>query len=242
MRRNRAKPLNDQETFLGISGVAPVLELGIEPGTGVSPVTLGGCERDLHHSGDLGHGQAGEEAELDQLGLRGVFLRLGVPTATEKKTTNLVCGSSSTAFSLLETRLRRADSRNRIRERLSRTKDPGDDEVSPEGLGASRLPHVFEIIYKQVKLIRSLLFSPLLSEPRFLFSPSRIRSPSCVTHPCTSLSLSQNPFREIEPPGRSSRGRSSRRSSCPRSWPPCGRYSRDRIRGRVPFPSPHPPD
>src|SRR5262249_55367470 len=64
----------------------------------------------------------------------------GVPIATEKKPTNLVWDPSSTAFCLLETRLRRADSRKRIRERLSRTKDSGDQAVSPEVLGASRLP------------------------------------------------------------------------------------------------------
>ena len=64
----------------------------------------------------------------------------GVPIATEKKTTNLARGPGSTAFSLLETRLRGADSRNRIRERLSRIKNPRNHVVSPEGLGASRLP------------------------------------------------------------------------------------------------------
>jgi len=50
--------------------------------------------------------------------------QLGVPIATEKKTTNLVCGPGSTAISLLETRLRWAESRNRIREWLSRIKIP----------------------------------------------------------------------------------------------------------------------
>ena len=60
--------------FLATCAIAPVLELGKEPGAGVSPMALGGCQRDLHHPGDLGHGQAGEEAELDQLGLRRVFL------------------------------------------------------------------------------------------------------------------------------------------------------------------------
>ena len=74
MRRNRAKPLTDQKALLGISGVAPVLELSKEPGTGVSPVALSGCQRDVHDPGDLGHGQTGEEAELDQRGLRRVFL------------------------------------------------------------------------------------------------------------------------------------------------------------------------
>ena len=52
--------------------------------------------------------------------------RLGLPIATEKKTTNLVRGPGSTAFCLLETRLRWADSRNRIRGRLSRIKIPRD--------------------------------------------------------------------------------------------------------------------
>lgn len=75
MRRNRAKPLTDQKALLGISSLAPVLELGKEPGTGVSPMALGGCQRDLHHPGDLGLGQTDEEAELDQFCLRRVFRR-----------------------------------------------------------------------------------------------------------------------------------------------------------------------
>src|SRR5262249_8122700 len=54
--------------------LAPVLELGKEPGAGVSPMVLDGCQRDRHHPGDLGHGQTGEEAALDQLGRRRVFL------------------------------------------------------------------------------------------------------------------------------------------------------------------------
>ena len=52
-------------SFSGIRGIVPVFELGIEPGAGVSPVALGGCQRDLEHLGDLGHGETGEEAELD---------------------------------------------------------------------------------------------------------------------------------------------------------------------------------
>src|SRR5271157_4817311 len=46
----------------------------------------------------------------------------GVPIATEKKTTNLARGPSSTAVFLLETRLRAVDSRSHIPERLSRIK------------------------------------------------------------------------------------------------------------------------
>jgi hypothetical protein len=64
----------------------------------------------------------------------------GLPIATEKKPTNLARSPNSTAFFLLETHLCRADSRNRIRERLSRTKNPGNHAVSSEGLEASRLP------------------------------------------------------------------------------------------------------
>src|SRR5262249_52221434 len=63
-----------------------------------------------------------------------------LPIATEKKPTNLARSPGSAAFPLLETRLRRADSRNRIRERLSRTKNPGNHAVSSEGLLAYRLP------------------------------------------------------------------------------------------------------
>src|SRR5262245_66364005 len=64
----------------------------------------------------------------------------GVPIVTEKNPTNLVWDPSSTSFFLLETRLRGAESRNRIRERLSRTGNPGNHAASPESLGASRLP------------------------------------------------------------------------------------------------------
>src|SRR6185437_7784505 len=59
--------------MLRTRGIVPVFELGKEPGAGVSPMALSGCQRDLEHTGDLGHGQTGEEAELDQLGLRRVF-------------------------------------------------------------------------------------------------------------------------------------------------------------------------
>src|SRR5436190_2485772 len=53
--------------------------------------------------------------------------RIGLPIAGEKKTTNLVYGPGSNAISLLETRLRWAESRNLIRECLSRTKNLGND-------------------------------------------------------------------------------------------------------------------
>ena len=71
--RTRAKPLKRLELFSRTSGIVPVFELGIEPGAGVSPVSLGGWQRDLEHLGDLGHGQSGEEAERGQIGLRKVF-------------------------------------------------------------------------------------------------------------------------------------------------------------------------
>ena len=64
----------------------------------------------------------------------------GLPIATQKKTTNLARGPSSTMFRLLETRLRGLDSRTHIQERLSRIKSQRNHTVSPEGLGASRLP------------------------------------------------------------------------------------------------------
>src|SRR5262249_50072654 len=73
-------------------------------------------------------------------GIRAGWIQEGLPIATEKKTTNLARGPDFAAFSLLEIRLRGADSRKRIRERLSRTKNPGDREASPESLGTSRLP------------------------------------------------------------------------------------------------------
>jgi hypothetical protein len=69
-RQTRAKPLIHFEEFSRFFGIAPKLELGIEPGASVSPEALGGCQRDSEHLGDFGHGEAGEEAELDQLGLR----------------------------------------------------------------------------------------------------------------------------------------------------------------------------
>jgi hypothetical protein len=55
------------------------------------------------------------------------------------------CGRTSTenvshVLCLLETRFRWADPRTRIRERLSRSENPQNRVVSPEGLEASRLP------------------------------------------------------------------------------------------------------
>ena len=68
MRQNRADPLISVKIFSGVCGIYPVLELGNEPGSGVNPVAIDGCHRDLEQTGELGHGQAGEEVELDQLG------------------------------------------------------------------------------------------------------------------------------------------------------------------------------
>ena len=68
-----AVAMSNSNQFLRIRGIVLVFELREEPGAGVSPMALGGCQRDLAHPGDLGQGQAGEEAELDQLGLRRVF-------------------------------------------------------------------------------------------------------------------------------------------------------------------------
>ena len=68
------------------------------------------------------------------LAARGHHAQHGVPIVTAKKTTNLVQDPSSTAYFLLETRLCAVDSRNRIRERLSRTEDAGNRAVSPESL------------------------------------------------------------------------------------------------------------
>ena len=65
MRGNRAKPLNDQEKSSAISGVPPVLELGIEASTGLGPMAFGGCQRDLHHLGDLGQGSSRLERFTD---------------------------------------------------------------------------------------------------------------------------------------------------------------------------------
>jgi hypothetical protein len=67
---------------------------------------------------------------VQRLGVAGVPLpqgraiNLGLPIAGEKKTTNLVYGPSSNTISLLETRLRGAESRNLIRECLSRIEIP----------------------------------------------------------------------------------------------------------------------
>src|SRR5262249_55126505 len=65
---------------------------------------------------------AGREVAADEL-------EVGVPIVTEKKPTNLVRGPGSTVFFLLETRLRGLDSRNRLREYLSRTKGPRNPAV-----------------------------------------------------------------------------------------------------------------
>src|SRR5262249_11602967 len=64
----------------------------------------------------------------------------GFQEQRRKKTTNLAQGPSFTGFCLLETHLRGLDSRSRIRDRLSRNKTPRNRAVSPEPLGASRLP------------------------------------------------------------------------------------------------------
>jgi len=42
-------------------------QLGVEPGAGVGPVPFGGGQRDAESLGRLGHGQSGEEPQLDQL-------------------------------------------------------------------------------------------------------------------------------------------------------------------------------
>jgi hypothetical protein len=60
--------------------------------------------------------------------------RVGVPIAMEKKTTNLARGPSFAAFCLLETRLRGADSRISIQERLSRTQSPRNRVAFPKVL------------------------------------------------------------------------------------------------------------
>jgi hypothetical protein len=65
---------------------------------------------------------------------------LRVPIVAEKKTTNLVRGHGFTVFRLLETRLREADSRKRIREWLSRAGSRRNRVVSPQDVGTSRLP------------------------------------------------------------------------------------------------------
>jgi hypothetical protein len=63
-------------------------------------------------------------------------------------------------FCLLETRLRGLDSRTHIREQLSRIKSPRNHTVSPEGLGASRLPSFTRRLAREDRCF----FAPLLSE------------------------------------------------------------------------------
>ena len=68
VRRKGPQPLNSP-AFFGLFLVVPVGQLGIEPEASVSPVPFDGCKREVQRLGDFRHGQAGEEAELDHLGL-----------------------------------------------------------------------------------------------------------------------------------------------------------------------------
>ena len=70
----------------------------------------------------------------------GPATQVGLPIATEKKNNELGSWPRFQGLFLLETRLRGADSRNRIRERLSRIKNLRNHAVSSEGLEDSRLP------------------------------------------------------------------------------------------------------
>ena len=56
-----------------------------------------------------------------------------LPISAEQETTNLNCGPGSRVFCLLEIRLRGAESRNRIQERLSRTESAQGRVVPPQG-------------------------------------------------------------------------------------------------------------
>ena len=85
----------------------------------------------------------------------------GVPIAAEKKTTNLVRSPEFPASELLETRLGLPDSRRPMRERLSRTRNPGDSGSSRGRSCGFSITGVFENALPG----RSLVFSPLLSEP-----------------------------------------------------------------------------
>ena len=55
--------------------MAVILEFRLEPGAGVGPGKVGGPGRDAEHLRGLGDRQAGEVAELDQLGRSGVDIR-----------------------------------------------------------------------------------------------------------------------------------------------------------------------
>src|SRR5271165_2008318 len=102
-----------------------------ETGSLENPILSGKCYLELNRAGDV----------RSLLGITHHRSRRCYEShATEKKTTNLARGPSSTAFCLLETRLRGFHSRSCIRERLSRTRNPRKRLVSPEGLEASRLP------------------------------------------------------------------------------------------------------
>src|SRR5262245_27794300 len=77
MRETRGGPVT---FFSGRSGpgAGPAVDRYPEPAAGVRPVLLGGGERDAQRGGRLLGGEAGEEPELDQLGLARV-LRLELP-------------------------------------------------------------------------------------------------------------------------------------------------------------------
>src|SRR5262249_35353247 len=69
VRRMSGKPFTPLAFFPELFLVLLVGQLGVEPEAGVSPVAFDGCQREAQRLGDFRHGQAGEEAELDHLGL-----------------------------------------------------------------------------------------------------------------------------------------------------------------------------
>ena len=66
-------------------GYRRIFQLGKKPSPRVSPAPFSGCQRDTHDFGNLGHRQPGEEAEIHQLGLGGIFLRQLVKRIVESQ-------------------------------------------------------------------------------------------------------------------------------------------------------------
>src|SRR5262245_241138 len=74
MRGNAAPPLTQRVLFSAASRLRRILQLGIQPGSGVSPVSLSCCQRYAYDFCDLRHCKSCKEAELHQLRLGGLCL------------------------------------------------------------------------------------------------------------------------------------------------------------------------
>src|SRR5947209_2947828 len=68
------EPAQNPSSWPIFSGLFLVLvgKLSVEPGARVGPMPLSRCQREVKRLGDFRHGQAGEKAEFDDLGLDGI--------------------------------------------------------------------------------------------------------------------------------------------------------------------------